>query len=164
MQDQSAKIVNRLKSLTRECLAGAKAAAQLMANHTERLKIANAKLPKFSDGRTGMKTKLRDDERVVKNSWAGLHGALLNVNGYIFLTDQRLVFEPPHAAAQNEATQIELSNIQSVKKCWSRFFKVLFGFPNALAITTHQGQEYRFFFIPFQRETWATAIDTQKKR
>ncbi len=109
-----------------------------------------------------MKTKLRQGEQVVKEGAANLQKNIETVGGKLYLTNQRLVFEAHKINFQGGTTEIELSNIQSLRPCWTRFLGILPLFPNSLAVFTKQGKEYRF--VLFGRHAWAAAIEAQIKK
>jgi hypothetical protein len=108
-----------------------------------------------------MKTELRQGERLVKNGAANLQKNIETVGGKIYLTNQRIVFESHKFNFQSGVTAIELSNVQSSEKCWTKFLGLLPIFPNSLAVYTKQGQEYRF--VLFGRVAWSAAIDATKR-
>ena len=101
-----------------------------------------------------MKTKLNESERIVKEGLANMQRGLEAAGGKLFLTNQRLIFEAHFFNFQRGVSEIPLSDIQSVEKRWAKFIIPLF--PNALAVCTGVGKEYKF--ILQRRETWANAI------
>ena len=108
-----------------------------------------------------MKAELRQGEQVVKEGAASLQKNIETLGGWLFLTDQRLVFEAHKLNVQGGTTEIELSNVQSSRPSWTRFLGFIPLFPNSLAIFTKQGKEYRF--VLFGRHAWAAAIEAQRK-
>ncbi len=107
-----------------------------------------------------MKTKTRQGEQLIKEGAANLQKGIETVGGKLFLTNKRLVFEAHKFNVQVGVTEVELSNIQSSKTCWTKFLGLIPVFPNSLAIYTKQGEEYRF--VLFGRSAWAAAIDAQR--
>ena len=107
-----------------------------------------------------MKTGLRQSEKLVKDGAANLQKNIETVGGKLYLTNQRLVFEAHKFNVQSGVTEVELSNIQSSEKCWTKFLGFLPLFPNSLAIYTKQGKEYRF--VLFGRGAWSAAIEAHK--
>jgi len=83
------------------------------------------------------------------------------MGGKLCLTNQRLVFEGHKFNVQGGTIELEVSNIQSSRPCWTRFFGFIPLFPNSLAVFTKQGKEYRFAL--FGRHAWAAAIEAQTK-
>jgi hypothetical protein len=106
-----------------------------------------------------MITELREEEAIVKESAANFQKSIETVGGRLFLTTQRLVFEAHKFNVQGGTTELELSNIHSLRPCWTRLFGLIPLFPNSLAVTTGQGKEYRFVLTG--RHTWAEAIEDQ---
>jgi len=107
-----------------------------------------------------MKTELKQNEQIIKKGGANLQKNIETVGGKLYLTNQRLVFETHKFNIQNGSTIIELSNIQSSEKCWTKFLGFLPIMPNSLAVYTKEGKEYRF--VLFGRGAWAAAIEAQK--
>lgn len=107
-----------------------------------------------------MKTELRQGEALIKDGAANLQKNIETVSGKLYLTNQRLVFESHKFNVQSGVTEIELTNIQSSEKCWTKFLGFLPLFPNSLAVYTKQGKEWRF--VIFGRGAWAAAIEAQK--
>ncbi len=108
-----------------------------------------------------MKTELRSGEQVVKEGAANLQRNIEAVGGKLCLTSQRLVFEAHKINVQAGTTEVELSNVQSSRACWTKFLGLIPLFPNSLAVFTKQGKEYRF--VLFGRHAWAAAIEAQVK-
>lgn len=107
-----------------------------------------------------MKMELRQGEMLVKNGPANLQKNIEAVGGRLYLTNQRLVFEPHKFNVQGGITEIALANIRSAEKCWTKFLGVLPLFPNSLAILTKEGQALRF--VLSGRGAWLAALETLK--
>jgi hypothetical protein len=107
-----------------------------------------------------MKTELKQNERVIKQGAANLQKGFETVGGKLYLTNQRLVFEAHQINVQGGITEIELSEVQSTQKCWTKFLGFIPLMPNSLAVYTKDGEEYRF--VLFGRGAWAAAIHTNK--
>ena len=106
-----------------------------------------------------MKTALKQDEQIIKDGSANLQKNIEAVGGKLYLTNQRLVFESHKLNAQSGMVELEISNIQSSRACWTMFLGIIPIFPNSLAVFTKQGKEYRF--VLFGRHGWAAAISAQ---
>lgn len=65
---------------------------------------------------------LRESEQVIKKGTANLQKRYEAVGGTLLLTNNQLVFEAHNFNLQVGTTVIELSKIQSVKKCWTKLF------------------------------------------
>ena len=107
-----------------------------------------------------MKTELKENEVIVKEGAANLQRGFETVGGKLYLTNQRLVFEAHKFNLQSEASEIDLSNVRGLQKCWTKFLGLIPLMPNSLAVTTIKGEEYRF--VLFGRESWMTAINREK--
>jgi len=109
-----------------------------------------------------MKTELNENEQIIKQGAASLQKGLETVGGKLFLTNHRLVFEAHKMNIQGGNTEINLSDIHSSAKAWTKFLGLIPLMPNTLAIHTDSGQEYRF--VLFGRGAWETAINTIKNK
>jgi hypothetical protein len=107
-----------------------------------------------------MKTELKQGEHIIKQGFANLQKGIETVGGRLYLTNQRLVFEAHTINVQGGTTEIELSNINTTKKCWTKFLGLIPLFPNSLAVFTKTGEEYQF--VVFGRGKWAAAIAVGK--
>ncbi len=109
-----------------------------------------------------MKSAQRKDETIIKTGSANLQKNVESVGGKLHLTNQRLVFESHKFNIQNGVTEFDLSSIQTVERCWTKFLGVFPIFPNSLAIYTKQGEAYRF--VLFDRGAWSAAIEANRHR
>ncbi|WP_341708853.1 GRAM domain-containing protein [Halopseudomonas sp.] len=103
-----------------------------------------------------MKSALRAGEMIIKEGPANLQKNIETVGGKLYLTNQRLVFEAHNLNVQSFAAEVEISNIQSLEKAWTKFLGLMSIFPNSLSIYTKQGKEFRY--VLFGRGAWAAAI------
>lgn len=108
-----------------------------------------------------MKTEQKENEQAIKSGLANLQKNIETVGGKLYLTNQRLVFEAHKINVQGGSTEIELSSIQSSKKCWTKFLGFIPLMPNSLAIHAKDGKEYRF--VLSKRGAWAAAIDDARQ-
>tara|TARA_B100000963_G_scaffold56823_1_gene44856 strand:- start:1976 stop:2302 length:327 start_codon:yes stop_codon:yes gene_type:complete len=104
-----------------------------------------------------MKTKLNDFEELVKKGPGNLQKGVETVGGFLYLTNQRLIFEAHAINFQGGYTLIDLSNVESTEKCWTKFLNVIPLMPNSLAVHTKSGEEYRF--VLFRRSAWQEKIN-----
>jgi hypothetical protein len=107
-----------------------------------------------------MRTKLEQNEQILKQGSASLQKGIETVGGKLYLTNQRLIFEAHKINIQGGVTEIGLSDIQSSRKCWTKLAGILPLLPNALAVITSKGKEYHFTL--FGRVAWAFAIEEVK--
>lgn len=106
-----------------------------------------------------MKIDLHAGEKLIREGAANLQRGMETVGGRLFLTDQRLFFQPHSFNVQTGFADIPLGEIRGTKLCWTKFLGIVPLTPNSLAIQTANGSQYRF--VLFGRREWATAIGTQ---
>ena len=103
-----------------------------------------------------MKTELNQSEELIKKGGGNLQKGIETVDGYLYLTNQRLIFEAHAINVQGGNAIIDLSDIESTKKCWTKILNVIPIMPNSLAVNTKTGDEYRF--VLFGRGAWQEKI------
>jgi hypothetical protein len=106
-----------------------------------------------------MNTELLPNEKTIMIGTANLQTGIDAVSGGLFLTNQRLIFEPYRFNIQIETTTLPLDSISTTRLCWTRLFNLIPLLPNSLAVQTTDGQEYRFA-LP-RRQQWQRAIVQQ---
>jgi hypothetical protein len=106
-----------------------------------------------------MKTELRNEESVVKQAGANMQRGIETVGGRLYLTDRRLVFESHRFNVRRGATEVELSEVESVEPCWTKLFNLIPLFPNSLCVRTMHGEEHRF--VLNDRMGWKESIEAQ---
>jgi len=104
-----------------------------------------------------MKTEQNQNEKIVKKGGANLQKGVETVGGFLYLTNQRLIFEAHAINIQGGNTLIDLSDVASTEKCWTKFLNVIPIMPNSLAVYTKSGEEYRF--VLFGRGAWQLKIN-----
>jgi|TARA_B110001454_G_C12645427_1_gene403065 hypothetical protein len=104
-----------------------------------------------------MKTELNTNETLIKKGAANLKKGIETVGGYLYLTSQRLIFEAHAVNFRGGNTIIDLSNIDSTEKCWTKFLNLIPLMPNSLAINSKTGEEYKF--VLFRRNAWEVKIN-----
>jgi len=103
---------------------------------------------------------MKHGEHIIKEGAANLQKNIETVGGKLYLTNQRLFFEAHKFNVQRGTTEIELSDIESTEKFWTKFLGLIPIMPNSLSAYTKQGKEYRF--VLFGRQKWAAEIDAQR--
>lgn len=103
-----------------------------------------------------MKVELKQGEQIIRKSLANLQKGIEAVGGRLYLTNQRLVFEAHKMNIQGGNTEINLSDVQSSKKCWTKFLGFIPLMPTSVAVYTNTGKEYRF--VVWRRRAWRKAI------
>ena len=106
-----------------------------------------------------MKILLRRNEQIIKEGEAELQKTIHMVVGRLFLTNQRFVFAAHRHNIRAGDTEIELSNIRSIEKCWTKLLGHIPIFPNSLAVRTRTGGIYRF--VLYKRSAWIKTIESQ---
>jgi len=106
-----------------------------------------------------MKTASLPDETSVKDGAANLQRGIDTVGGWLYMTNRRLIFEATPLNFDRSSTIIELTSIIGTRKCWTKFLDLIPIFPNSFAVSTKEGQEYRF--VSFTRQSWINAIESQ---
>ena len=107
-----------------------------------------------------VKIEMKQNEQIIKEGAANLQKNIETVGGKLYLTNHRIVFEAHKINIQRGSTEIELSDVLSSEKCWTKFLGFFPIMPNSLAVYTKTGKEYRF--VLFGRGAWAAAIEAQK--
>lgn len=102
-----------------------------------------------------MKTPFFHDEKIIKEGLANMQRSILSVGGKLYLTNQRLIFEPHALNIGSGATIIPLSSVTAARKCWTRFLNLIPMVPNGLAVSS-KGKKYRF--VTWRRQEWVSAI------
>ena len=110
-----------------------------------------------------MKTELDTNEALIKKSAANLQKGIETVGGYLYLTNQRLIFEAHAINFQGGTTIIHLSNIVSIEKIWTKFLNLVPIMPNSLAVNAklYTGSQHveAFKFVLFGRSAWEIIIN-----
>ena len=109
-----------------------------------------------------MRTPLLPGEIPVKDGAANLQRGMETVGGRLYLTNQRVIFEPHTLNIQTDITTVPLTSITGTRKCWTVFLNLIPLVPNSIAIATKDGNEYRL--VTFGRQAWIDAIGGQKAR
>ena len=108
-----------------------------------------------------MRDNFKFNEKPIRDSAANLQRGLETVGGWLYLTDQRLLFESHGFNIQIGSTEIPLGQIEATRLVWTKFLGFLPIFPNSLAVAVGD-KEYSF--VVSKREQWASAIDTEVSR
>ena len=105
-----------------------------------------------------MKTQLNINEEIIKKGGANLQKGIEAVGGFLYLTNQRLIFESHKFNVQSGVTIIDLLDIASTEKVWTKVFNLIPMMPNSLAVKSKKGEEYRF--VLFGRSAWEIKINS----
>ncbi len=99
----------------------------------------------------------RPSEHALLNGPANLQRGIETVGGWLFLTDQRLIFKSHEFNVQKGATEIALRDIASTTPCWTKVLNLIPLAPNSLAVSLKDGTDYRF--VLNKRSEWKQKID-----
>ena len=72
-----------------------------------------------------MKTELVSDETITKDGAASLQRGVETVGGKLYLTDQRLIFEPQRINIQRGATVVLFEDILNTTLCWTKIINLI---------------------------------------
>ena len=99
-----------------------------------------------------MKTKLMQDEKIIKEGKANHSVGITNVGGTLYLTNTRVIFET------NALNFMQKHHFSLLFKDISGFGKrnTLFIIPNSIFITSNEGKEDKF--VVFGRDKWLKEI------
>jgi hypothetical protein len=103
-----------------------------------------------------MDTEITPGENLLKVSKANLQKGLETVGGHLHLTNKRLIFVAHKFNIQTGVTEIELADVISVHKCWTKLLGKIPIFPNSIRVIVKQGKE--FFIVLNNRDSWISSI------
>ena len=101
------------------------------------------------------------NEIIVRQGAASLQEDIEHVTGELYLTKTKLVFESSGLNFRGGSTIIDLKNIATAEKGWSKLLGIVPAVPNALKITMKDGKVYRF--TCWWPSRWKDAIEQQSK-
>lgn len=108
-----------------------------------------------------MKPKFRSEEKLIRDGAANMQRGLEAVGGWLYLTDQRLLFESHRFNVKTGPTEIPLSDVRATRAVWTKFLGFLPIFPNSLAI---YAGDREYVFVLSARDQWASSISAQASR
>ncbi len=100
--------------------------------------------------------RLLPGEAIQRTGLANLQRGAETVGGRLYLTSQRLIFEPHAFNIQTHPEELRLSDVCGMEKCWTKFLNKVPVMPNSLAVHARQGHVLRF--VLWHRESWMAAI------
>jgi len=109
-----------------------------------------------------MRINLHPGEEIVRRGGANLQRGLEMVGGHLYLTTERLIFEPHIINIQRKNAIVNLEDVIEVAKCWSKFLNAIPLLPNSIVVKTKDGIIYKF--VCFKREEWISAIKLAKEQ
>jgi len=72
-----------------------------------------------------MKTELKEGETIIKEGLGNLQRGIETVGGKLYLTNRRLIFEAHSFNIQSGTSEIPLSFVQDMRKCWTKLLGFL---------------------------------------
>src|SRR5262245_18675273 len=99
-----------------------------------------------------MMIQMHVGESVLREGLANLQRGWETVGGRLYLTNERLIFEPHALNLQTQPEELRLSDASVVEKCWTKFLGKIPLMPNSLAV--HARQVYVLRFVLWRRESW----------
>jgi hypothetical protein len=110
----------------------------------------------------GLRARARyplDGEPVVREGPANYLRRWEGVGGWLALSPHWLVFVAHRFNCRSGRLLLPVASIRSVSCCWAKLFGVPI-VPNAIAVRTREGREYRF--VVNGRRQWVRAISRQR--
>ena len=101
------------------------------------------------------------NENIIRQGAANLQKNIEPVKGKLYLTETKLVFEAHGLNVQGGTTSINLKDIATAEKGWSKLLGIFPVVPNALKITMKDGKVYRF--TCYWPSCWKDAVEGQIK-
>jgi len=96
---------------------------------------------------------------IIRQGAANLQKNIEPVKGELYLTETELIFEAHGLNVQGGTTTINLKDIASAEKGWSKLLGLVPLVPNALKITVKDGKVYRF--TCWWPSRWKNAVEEQ---
>ena len=101
--------------------------------------------------------RFRPSEKLLKQGPANLQRGIETVGGWLFLTNQRLIFRSHKFNVQKGVVEIDLKHIRGTNPCWTKVLNLVPLVPNSLAVLLDSGLEHRF--VLSKRGDWKHEID-----
>lgn len=105
-----------------------------------------------------MKTKLLDNERIIKEGGANLQRNIETVGGKLYLTNLRLIWESHALNVQTGTVEILLPEIVAIEGGWTKLLGLIPLVPNAIVVYT-KGRNYRITL--FGKKDWIYKIQQE---
>ena len=102
-------------------------------------------------------------EAVIKEGAANYEKGWETVGGTLQLTTHRLFFESHKLNIHTGAIGIDLREVVSVRKCFSKFFGLIPMIPGAVGVKVKGGREHRFVVSLTHSGSWLRAIEGARK-
>lgn len=96
---------------------------------------------------------------ILKEGPANLQKNIETVGGKLLLTQEKLIFTAHNFNIQGGVTEINVSEIKGIEKCWTKFLGFIPLLPNSFLVATAEGG---FRFVVTGRNAWMAAINGAK--
>jgi hypothetical protein len=107
-----------------------------------------------------LNTPLQSGEAVIKEAGASLQRGPYTVDGHLYLTDNRLIFEPHEADVQPGPLEIPVMEIDGLEKCRPKLLGLIPTGPEAMRVTTKDGECHSF--VVNKGALWVGALRQQQ--
>ena len=99
----------------------------------------------------------KSKKNIIMKSSAHYKKGFSQVEGKLYLSDDKLEFKTLMVAIQSEKFIINLENISSVSLAWTKFFGLFPLLPNSILIKTKDNKNYKFSVK--RRKKWINNIN-----
>tara|TARA_B100000927_G_C16425990_1_gene453468 strand:+ start:437 stop:841 length:405 start_codon:yes stop_codon:yes gene_type:complete len=86
----------------------------------------------------------KSKKNIIMKSSANYKKGFRQIEGKLYLTDDKLEFKTLMVSIQSEKFSINLENISSVSPAWTKFFGLFPLLPNSILIKTKNDKNYKF--------------------
>tara|TARA_B100000614_G_C14375349_1_gene423195 strand:+ start:95 stop:499 length:405 start_codon:yes stop_codon:yes gene_type:complete len=101
--------------------------------------------------------KSKSKKNIIMKSSAHYKKGFSQIEGKLYLTDDKLEFKTLMVSIQSEKFDINLENISSVSTAWTKFFGLFPLLPNSILIKTKNDKSYKFAVK--RRKKWINSIN-----
>tara|TARA_B100000212_G_scaffold337299_1_gene311915 strand:- start:366 stop:734 length:369 start_codon:yes stop_codon:yes gene_type:complete len=101
----------------------------------------------------------KSKKNIIMKSSAHYKKGFSQIEGKLYLSDDKLEFKTLMFAIQSEKFIINLENISSVSLAWTKFFGLFPLLPNSILIKTKDNKNYKFSVK--KRKKWINNINNQ---
>ncbi len=99
---------------------------------------------------------MNQSTKIIKEGTANLQKNIETVGGKLTLTPTSLIFSASTFNLQRGTTEIQLSDIDTIEKGWTKFLGIVPLIPNSISISTSNGL---FKFVIYNRNKWIQVIN-----
>jgi hypothetical protein len=107
-----------------------------------------------------LNTPLQPGEAVIKEAGANLQRGPYAVDGHLYLTDNRLIFEPHEVGVQRGPIAIPVMEIDALEKARPKLLGLIPTGPETMRVTTKDGECHAF--VVRKSALWIGALRQQQ--